>query len=166
MSTTLCQVRRHLPDAESLFWSHVDVDGPVADRRPDLGPCWLWLAATTPDGYARVNWKGTHTHAHRIGWQLAWGEPIPKGLRLTHFACSRRSCVNPAHVRPLVAVETVLGTRNVAGWNARHDTCLRGHPFTSDNSITVPGGRACRACRREVERDRRRVRPSPSSDCH
>src|SRR5690349_18540768 len=29
------------------FWTKVDRYGPVSEHRPDLGPCWLWTAATT-----------------------------------------------------------------------------------------------------------------------
>lgn len=134
----------------------MDPDGPVAAHRPDLGPCWRWGGPVGHAGYGEMWWRGRKVHAHRIAWELAWGAPPPAGMPLAHFACDLRSCPNPAHVRPAGAVEDVLGRRGVAAWNGRHSHCLRGHPLTARNSIFVPGGIACRECRAEVARARRR----------
>jgi hypothetical protein len=142
---------------EERFFANVDTDGPIADLRPDLGPCWLWTGHLTGDGYPEIYRNGHNTHAHRVGWEIAWGKPIPKGLRLKHFACTRRLCVNPDHVRPKVAVENVLGSINLAEWNEGRSHCVMGHQFTKPNIIYVPGGWACRECRIEVARERRKA---------
>ena len=140
---------------EERFFSHVGFDGPVAAFRPDLGQCWLWMASTDGKGYGVTRVRGRLEKAHRVAWGLAGGHPAPPGLKLEHFACGVRLCVNPGHVRPKVARDSVLGARFLAAWNMRHRRCVEGHLFTSRNVIFVPGGRACRQCRRDVERARR-----------
>ena len=150
------RARRGWLPAEDRFWRLVDTSGPLAARRPDLGSCWLWGGSVAASGYGVASWAGRRTHAHRVAWGLSWGSMPPAGLRLEHFACGNRRCVNPGHVRPALARESLLGDALLADWNARHDVCLRGHAFAPANSIEVPGGRACRACRAEVARARRR----------
>src|SRR5436190_17816250 len=59
------------PSYEARFWAKVDKRGPVSDYRPDLGPCWLWIAgdsrgyglATSPTG--RFMRK-----AHRLAYEM------------------------------------------------------------------------------------------------
>ena len=147
---------------EARFFAQVDRDGPPAALRPDLGACWLWLGSTS-DGYGQLWWAGRTRRAHIVAWSLAWGELPPDNLRFKHHACGRRDCVNPEHVRPTTAVETVLGTTNVAAWYVGRSACLRGHRFTAETILTVPGGWACRTCRAEIARQRRRTAGEPSS---
>ena len=35
------------------FWAKVNKDGPIPAHHPELGPCWIWTAATDPKGYGR-----------------------------------------------------------------------------------------------------------------
>lgn len=61
--------------------------------------CWVWQGSRCR-GYARVrHGKRGSVQAHRVLWARAYG-PIPIGYDLGH-TCSRRSCVNPDHVRPV-----------------------------------------------------------------
>jgi hypothetical protein len=138
-----------------LFWNRVDLDGPPANLRPDLGPCWLWTGAVDAGGYGRVRWKGTNTHAHLVTKDMATGPGRPRGLRFEPFACGIRRCVNPDHWRPKVGQDSVAGARGLARWNFGRARCIEGHPFTSANILLVPGGWACRTCRKGVERSRR-----------
>ena len=58
--------------------------------------CWLWIAATTWDGYGRYRLGDTHVLAHRYSYTTLKGE-IPKKLQLDHL-CRIRNCVNPEHL--------------------------------------------------------------------
>jgi hypothetical protein len=154
-------MRRLSPDErfaslESRFFASVRLDGPLGVHRPDLGPCWPWTGAQDAYGYGVIAFLGRALHTHVAAWAIAWGELPPKGMRFRHFACDLRLCSNPAHVRPKVAVENVLGSVNLAGWHEGRQACIRGHRFDRPNILLVPGGWACRTCRKEVERASRR----------
>lgn len=101
---------------ESRFWDKVNKDGPII--RPELGPCWIWIACTFTDGYGCINFNGKRVGAHRVSWQVHNG-PIPDALQVLHH-CDNRSCVNPSHF--------FLGTNqdNVA------DKIRKGRAKTSD----------------------------------
>lgn len=152
---------------EDRFFAAVRLDGPLAALRPDLGSCWPWGGAVDGSGYGVMWALGRPRHAHVVGWAIACNpEPAsppvfpPAGVRFEHFACEWNPCANPGHVRPKGAVENVLGARNLAAWHEGKRMCIRGHRFDRPNVLLVPGGWACRRCRKEVEqlasRERRR----------
>lgn len=134
-------------------------NGPLADVRPDLGPCLIWTGRLGARAEIPVIDRGTTTiTGYHAAWEIALGEELPKGFVLRHFACTRPLCVRAEHLKPWVAAEDVEHERLVIAWNARHDRCLNGHDLTeSRNVITVPGGRSCRRCRRDVANARRRA---------
>lgn len=47
--------------------------------------------------YGSLSFKGTTVGAHRIAYELTYGE-IPKGLDICH-ECDNPICCNPAHLR-------------------------------------------------------------------
>ena len=63
--------------------------------------CWLWTGALSTQGYARINYKGKNTFAHRLSWEIHNG-PIPvtdsyHGICVLH-KCDTPVCVNPKHL--------------------------------------------------------------------
>lgn len=140
------------------FWPKVDKHGPPSEHRPDLGPCWLWIAAIDRKGYGAFGGPRDRTQvvrAHRVAYELVIG-PIPDGLTLDHL-CRVRRCVNPEHLEPVTGRENSLRGESVAAVNARKTHCIRGHEFTPENTKIQAQGRqrACRICWRENARRRR-----------
>ncbi len=85
--------------APARFRAKIDKDGPIPVHCPELGPCWVWTAVLTYDGYGqfRSGGKGTpNVGAHRAAWRLAFGD-IPEGLQVCHH-CDNRRCVRVDHL--------------------------------------------------------------------
>ena len=133
------------------FWRKVDKNGPMPEHRPELGPCWLWIAGLQTDGYGifrikKPKWRWAV--AHRWSYENFRGA-IPFGLTLDHL-CRVRLCVNPQHLEPVTNRENILRGIGVTAKNARKTHCKRGHSFDEENIYHRPGknGRACRMCRK------------------
>jgi hypothetical protein len=94
-------------DDEARFWQKIEA-GPIQD--PALGPCWLWTADLTTEGYGQFRVKDRSRSAHRWGYSHFIGDPGP--LVLDHL-CRVRRCVNPKHLEPVTMREN---TRR--GWLA------------------------------------------------
>ena len=130
------------------FWEKVD----------KTDTCWLWTAYRCPLGYGRINvTSGAAPQlAHRIAYELCVG-PIPDGLELDHL-CRVPSCVNPAHLEPVTRRENVLRGIAPAAQYARRTHCAKGHPFDDENTGWHGGGRRCKTCHRDDERERQRAK--------
>lgn len=90
---------RIVGDDESRFASYL-VAGPAPEHAPELGECWLWTGAVTPDGYATMAVGDLPTNSgHRWSYRHHVG-PLPDGLELDHL-CRVRRCVNPWHLDPV-----------------------------------------------------------------
>ena len=64
-------VRPYIRDREASYWSKVDKDGPVPERKPELGPCWIWTGSINPDtGYGQFHRGKQPELAHRYGYAL------------------------------------------------------------------------------------------------
>lgn len=135
------------------FWSKVDKQGPVPAERPDLGPCWIWIAAKTSRGYGNFTVGGrsgrNHT-AHRFAYELANGA-VADGLDLDHL-CRVRACVNPTHLEPVTRRENLLRGETIVARNSAKTHCPHGHEYTPENTYVRDGSRNCRQCRRQRER--------------
>lgn len=141
-------VSRTLP-AGNRFWLKVDKDGPSPDKRPDLGPCWLWTGQLDRYGYGKFKVEGKHRTAHKWAFEDASGL-VPAGLTLDHL-CRVRRCVRPSHMEPVSNAENVrrgeVGRRTGAALRARTH-CIHGHLFDEANTIFrgPKRYRICRAC--------------------
>ena len=113
------------------FWRKVDKNGPIPAHRPELGPCWLWMAAKDSSGYGRIWFDNALKGAHRVAWEIANG-PIPisagyHGACVLH-ACDRGDCVNQSHLFIGTQAENIADTV-AKGRTAKGDaTGPRRHP--------------------------------------
>lgn len=124
--------------------------------------CWPWQGRVDDGGYGRLGSRW----AHRVMYELMVG-PIPEDLELDHLChnddlecrggptCPHRACVNPGHLDP------TTGGENCARRPYPSPTsCPQGHAYDEENTyIRQPAGtKVCRACRREDQRARNRLR--------
>lgn len=116
--------------------------------------CWIWQLSTTSDGYGKATVQGRRLYAHRVSYEEHVG-PIPEGLTIDHL-CGVRACVNPAHLEPVPLAENIRRGQGWPGINARKTHCIRGHEFTPENTMPNQGGRRCRACKDQHNRNRDR----------
>ena len=114
--------RRYL----ALFFAKVEVDA--------CG-CWVWRGARNNTFYGHFMGESAHRTSHR--WFVG---PIPEGWQVDHL-CRHRWCVNPAHLEAVTKSVNELRARDAAG------VCKNGHPWTSENVMTVQvGKRSTRTC--------------------
>lgn len=145
---------------EERFWAKVDTDGPVPTSRPELGPCWVWLAATDANGYGTfAGRRGFSKLAHRFSWDLA-GREFVEGRVLDHI-CKVHWCVRPDHLRQIGLVANVMIGDTPTVVNRKKTHCKRGHPFDEQNTLYYkgrPDRRTCRICHNANVRNRARIR--------
>jgi hypothetical protein len=99
------------PSASERFWSMVD----------KTSMCWNWTGRLTPAGYAHIRYNGVQVMAHRVAYELCVG-PIPEGKFIDH-KCHNRSCVNPAHLRPVTVKQN---NENHSGAYSTNQLGIRG----------------------------------------
>ena len=146
---------------EGKFWARVDKKS---------NGCWYWIGSISTDaGYGQMLWEGSPRPAHRISWQLKYGE-MPTGDLLMN-TCGTRTCVNPDHWELNKLVERPCMTPNCEGISIKKlvdgycEKCERRrkyeyrknrpNPYTCINpncknpSGTVAFASLCQSCRRK-----------------
>lgn len=120
------------------------------------GPCWLWTAGKSGNGYGRIRWGAQHkeTPAHRVVYEILIG-PIPQGMDLDHL-CRTPACVNPEHLEPVTHRVNMLRGNTIVALHAAKTACPRGHTY--DAVIPSSGKRYCRTCDNAQQRERRKRR--------
>ena len=93
----------------------IDLQGPVPEHRPHLGPCHLWTSALNEDEYPRISHNGRARPAHRLLYALVTGNEVPKGMTIDHV-CMVPWCMNLAHFEIVTRRENSLRM-----WAARRD---------------------------------------------
>lgn len=123
---------------------------------PNTG-CWLWLGKLCPTGYGIfVVFTNYHMYAHLVAFEL-FREPMAPDLESDHL-CRTRSCVNPWHIEAVTHRENMMRSKSHIALNSSKTTCVKGHPYDSENTYVYSknGGRQCRTCHRDGQRNRRR----------
>lgn len=142
---------RPRPTAAWRYWSRVAFDGPVPLVRGVTGHCHEWAGARNEKGYGTF-WLGRTVKAYRHAYVLAGLGPIPAGLDIDH-RCRNRACVRPSHLRAVTHRENILSSTNHVAVRAAQTHCMRGHRFTSENTIRATNGtRKCRTCKNAAAR--------------
>ena len=119
--------------------------------------CWLWQGSCDGKGYGffhhgNKSLRPKMIRAHRWSYEHFVG-PIPNDLTLDH-KCRIPKCVNPAHLRPMTAVENVMIGFGAPAKNKRKKQCKYGHLFEENNIIKrLNGGRECLECSRRIKRE-------------
>ena len=98
----------------------------------DPSGCWLWESTMGYKGYGRFWYQGRMRSAHRLAYE-EYVEPIPEGLTLDHL-CRVRNCIAPDHLEPVTNKENLLRGFGVSAINARKQECVKGHPFSEQNT--------------------------------
>lgn len=154
-------IRRVVGDTKRRYRSRVDAGDP--------DECWLWSASVGKDGYARF-WDSESQaliSAHRYGYELASGKPIPDGMTVDHVChnlsgcsltgrdCPHRRCQNPSHLELVTRAENIRRGR-ANRWQSEKSACKRGHAFSEANTgRDGRGKRYCKECRRIRQNERR-----------
>lgn len=78
---------------EPAFWDRVQKVG--------NSECWPWIGLQSrspknPTQYGVLGWKGKHSRAHRVAWEISHGE-VPEGSMVLH-RCDNTLCCNPSHL--------------------------------------------------------------------
>ena len=148
------------------FWAKVNKNGPVPACRPDLGPCWLWMASHTkpsaayPDllEYGTFGYRRQSVQAHRFIYEMTNG-PVEEGWEVDHL-CRVTLCVRLSHLEAVPQLENLMRSDAFSAVNARKTHCIHGHEFTPENTRIRSDGRSrdCIACDGERKERTRRER--------
>jgi hypothetical protein len=85
-----------LRTAEQRLWFKV-VIGTAPAHRPELGPCYVWTGALTPNGYGQIQIDGHNTTTNRYSLSQALGRALTTEEQACH-SCDNRPCVRRSHL--------------------------------------------------------------------
>lgn len=76
------------------FWSKVDKEKSKIFYEGKR--CWEWMGSLNTDGYGRLWVDRDNKYAHRLSYEIAFGE-IHDSLSVLHH-CDNPSCIRPDHL--------------------------------------------------------------------
>lgn len=122
-------------------WDGLTLEQRVWSKVDRTGSCWEWQARVGNHGYGEIMMPSGKKLAHRVVWEMEYGE-IPDGMLVLH-TCDNRRCVRPEHLWLGTNLQNMqdMARKGRAHWSRRTE-CLNGHPRTERN---------CRTCRAESE---------------
>lgn len=85
---------KYTPEQLERFWGKVDKQ--KSNTFYNGTRCWEWSAALFPTGYGAIRIAGKLHYAHRIAYELAYGD-ISNGLLVLHH-CDNPPCCNSSHL--------------------------------------------------------------------
>lgn len=117
---------------EERFWTNVDKKGPLPINHPELGPCWIWTAGYSGDGFGNFYiHKSGGIRTHRWSWINANGPT--NGFDVRH-KCNNQGCVRPDHL--YLKAPSLRGPR-VQSHHRNNE---------QDRVPTLPHSRICEIC--------------------
>lgn len=134
------------------FRAKVDFDGPAPVHNPGLGPCHLWLASCTHNGYGQFRWGGQMGLAHRFIYTEEIG-PIPEDRPQLDHLCRVRNCARSSHLDPVTNRQNHERSMPFLVIKTR---CAEGHLYSGDNLYVCTRyyrNRRCRECTRARNRE-------------
>lgn len=81
---------------DERFWAQVNLNGPIPEHRPELGPCWLWTGCTNDSGYGILRIGTRNERVHRWIYQRLYGA-LPPRIEVLH-RCDNPPCFRPTHL--------------------------------------------------------------------
>jgi HNH endonuclease len=145
--------RRFSGSLADRFHARLDKNGPVPEKRPDLGHCWIYMGSrnSSESAYPIARENGRKVYIHRFAYEH-YREPIPPGKELHHL-CENPACCNPWHTEVLTHKEHHRQHPDrwavIASIGRSKTECAHGHPFSPENTYRdKKGRRCCRACAR------------------
>jgi hypothetical protein len=113
------------------------------------GDCWLWTGRCDKQGYGLISYKGGHYLVHRLFFCLVHNfDPKDTEDCVLHVRqCFNRNCFNPRHLYFGDARQNAEDRVAVGhDYNKNKTHCIRGHEFSTGNTILVGNGRLCKTC--------------------
>ena len=124
-----------LEAAQKRFWEKVT----------KTNKCWNWNGSKNKHGYGMFVIAGVRYLTHRLSYEFLKGE-ITNGLVIDHL-CRNSGCVNPAHLEVVTTRVNVLRGIGLSAINIRKKVCIKGHPFTENNTkIRIRNSKQERVC--------------------
>jgi hypothetical protein len=121
-------------------------------QRDESTGCWHFTGTRERGGYGMFRYQRKMRCAHRVSYELHFGNPIEPGLHIDHL-CRNRSCCNPDHLEPVTRELNWLRSMSVTRLNQLATHCKHGHELSGVNlGRRADGNRRCLECQRKSSR--------------